>query len=135
VVTALAPEVWPAAGLYAALSGGRGERENRSQEQQLLLFAERTSTATLRANQVRLYLSSVAYLLVQAIRRLGRAGTRGAQAPCGTSRQWLYKSGALVQVPVRKGWGSLSRAGPYPGWFVQVYENLHRARPTSAAVT
>src|SRR5208283_1094301 len=70
VVTSLGPEVWEARPLYEELYCARGEMENRIKEQ-LMLFADRTSTAFLRSNQIRLYLSSIAYLLMEALRRLG----------------------------------------------------------------
>ena len=91
-----------------------------------MLFADRTSTAWLRSNQLRLWFSSAAYVLVQALRRLGLAGTRLAQAQCGSIRLWLFKIGALVRVTVRKVWVSLSSACPYRQVFTQVYENLRR---------
>ena len=70
--------------LYEDVYCARGERENRITEQQLMLFADRTSAATLRANQLRLYCSSVAYTLLAALRRLGLAGTALAKAQCTT---------------------------------------------------
>jgi hypothetical protein len=91
-----------------------------------MLFADRTSTAWLRSNQLRLWFSSAAYVLVQALRRLGLAGTRLAQAQCGSIRLWLFKIGALVRVTVRKVWASLSSACPYRDVFIQVYANLRR---------
>jgi hypothetical protein len=103
--------------------------ENRIKEQQLMLFADRTSTAWLRSNQLRLWFSSAAYVLVQALRRLGLAGTRLAQAQCGSIRLWLLKIGALVRVTVRKVWVSLASACPYRAVFTQVYHNLRRLPP------
>jgi hypothetical protein len=130
VVTTLAAPEREAQGLYEQDYCGRGEMENRIKEQQLMLFADRTSTAWLRSNQLRLWFSSVAYALVQAVRRLGLAGTRAAQAQCGTIRLWLFKIGALVRVTVRKVWVSFASACPYRHLFTQVYENLRRAQPT-----
>ena len=80
----------------------RGDMENRIKEQQLALFADRTSTETMRANQLRLWLSSVAYTLVHAVRRLGLHGTDMAHAQCQTIRLKLLKIGALVRVTTRK---------------------------------
>jgi len=107
VVTSLKAEAWPAQALYEKLSCARGEMGNRIKEQ-LMLFADRTSTAFLRSNQLRLYFSSVAYLLMHALRRLGLRGTELAPAQCATIRLKLLKIGALIRVSVRKVW--LSRA-------------------------
>jgi hypothetical protein len=84
---------------------------NRIKEQ-LMLFADRTSTAFLRSNQTRLYFSSIAYLLLQALRRLGLKGTELAQAQATTIRLEVLKIGARVRVTVRKVWVAL--AGGYP---------------------
>ena len=73
-----------------------------------MLFSERTSTAYLRSNQLRLYFSSVACVLLQRLRRLGLEGTELAQAQCGTIRLKLLKIGALVRISVRKVWVSLT---------------------------
>jgi pimeloyl-ACP methyl ester carboxylesterase len=101
MVTSLSAEEWEARALYEQLYGARGEMENRIKEQ-LALFADRTSTAWLRSNQVRLYFSSVAYLLMQALRRLGLRGTELAQAQCATIRLKLLKIGAQIRVTVRR---------------------------------
>jgi len=127
VVTSLSPQVWEARALYEELYCARGEMENRIKEQ-LSLFADRTSTAFLRSNQVRLYFSSVAYLLVEALRRLGLAGTEWAHAQCDTLRLKLLKIGALIRITVRKVWVSLAEGYPYAGLFAQVYARL-RALP------
>jgi hypothetical protein len=127
VVTSLTTAEREARSLYEEDYCARGDMENRIKEQQLMLFADRTSTAWLRSNQLRLWFSSAAYVLVQALRRLGLAGTRLAQAQCGSIRLWLFKIGALVRVTVRKVWVSLSSACPYREIFMQVYENLRRA--------
>jgi len=126
VVTSLSVAAREARALYAEDYCARGDMENRIKEQQLMLFADRTSTAWLRSNQLRLWFSSVAYVLVQALRRLGLVGTRLAQAQCGSIRLWLFKIGALVRVTVRKIWVSLSSACPYRDVFTQVYTNLRR---------
>jgi hypothetical protein len=101
--------------------------ENRIKEQ-LMLFADRTSTAFLRSNQIRLYFSSLAYVLMQALRRLGLRGTELAQAQCSTIRLKLLKIGALVRVTVRKVWLSLAGGYPYIALFAQVHAQL-RAVP------
>ena len=129
VVTSLAAVEREAQALYEEDYCARGDMENRIKEQQLMLFADRTSTAWLRSNQLRLWFSSAAYVLVQALRRLGLAGTSMAQAQCGSIRLWLFKIGALVRVTVRKVWVSLSSACPYREVFTQVYDNLRRAQP------
>ncbi|HZY90552.1 MAG TPA: IS1380 family transposase [Gemmataceae bacterium] len=129
IVTSLTAAQREARALYEEDYCARGDMENRIKEQQLMLFADRTSTAWLRSNQLRLWFSSAAYVLVQALRRLGLAGTRLAQAQCGSMRLWLFKIGALVRVTVRKVWVSLSSACPYREVFTQIYDNLRRAQP------
>ena len=102
----------------------RGEMENRIKEQQLALFADRTSTGTLRGNQIRLYFSSFAYLLMAALRRLGLKGTELARAQGQTIRLKLLKIGALLRVTARKVWVSIAESYPYAAVFGQVYRNL-----------
>ena len=97
--------------------------ENRIKEQ-LMLFSDRTSTHYLRSNQLRLYFSSLAYVLLQMLRRLGLAGTELAQAQCATIRLRLLKIGALIRITVRKVWVSLAGGYPYVTLFRQVYEKL-----------
>lgn len=110
--------------------------ENRIKEQQLCLFADRTSCYTMRANQLRLWLSSAAYVLLQALRQYGLAGTDMARARCDTIRLKLLKIGAVVRVTVRRVWVSLSGSYPYQELFRQVLDNLrqwpHRPRPAPA---
>jgi DDE family transposase len=124
VVTSLSSEEWDARALYEDLYCARGDMENRIKEQQLYLFADRTSTATMRANQIRLYLSSVAYLLLHALRRLGLKGTTMARAQCHTIRLKLLKIGAQVRVTVRKVWLSLASGSPYADLFARAWANL-----------
>ncbi len=88
--------------LYEKLYCARGDMENRIKECQLDLFADRTSTATMRANQLRLWFASMAYVLLCALRRIGLSHTRLADASCGTIRLKLLKIGALVRVSVRR---------------------------------
>ncbi len=102
VVTSLAPETWAAQALYEQLYCARGEMENRIKECQLDLFADRTSAKSLKANQLRLWFASMAYVLLEGLRRLGLAQTRLAQASCGTIRLKLLKIGALVRLSVRR---------------------------------
>jgi len=128
IVTSLGKSAGDARTLYEDVYCARGDMENRIKEQQLALFADRTSAETMRANQLRLWLSSVAYVLVSALRRLGLAGTPWAGAQCDTIRLKLLKIGAQVQVTVRKVWLSLSEAYPYQAIFAQVYKNVRGAR-------
>lgn len=123
VVTSLTAEEWPALALYEELYCARGDMENRIKEQ-LMLFADRTSTAYLRSNQLRLYFSSVAYVLLQMLRHLGLQGTELAKAQCATIRLKLLKIGALMRISVRKVWVSLAGGYPYVELFRQVYEKL-----------
>jgi len=124
VVTTVSSEHRQAQPLYEDLYCGRGEMENRIKEQQLYLFADRTSCATMRANQTRLWFSSVAYTLLEALRRMGLKGTALAQATCQTIRLKLLKIGAQIQVTVRKIWVRLSQSYPYQALFRQIDENL-----------
>ncbi len=123
VVTSLTAEEWPAPALYEELYCARGDMENRIKEQ-LMLFADRTSTACLRSNQLRLYFSSVAYVLLQMLRHLGLQGTELAKAQCATIRLKLLKIGALIRISVRKVWVSWAGGYPYVELFRQVYEKL-----------
>jgi hypothetical protein len=129
VVTSLSVEDRAAQPLYERDYCGRGEVENRIKEQQLHLFADRTSAHTMRANQVRLFCSSIAYVLLEALRRLGLAGTELAEAQCQTIRLKLLKVGALVRVTVRKVWVRMSSGCPYAEVFRRVHANLSRLRP------
>jgi DDE family transposase len=130
VVTSLSVEDRAAQPLYEEDYCGRGEMENRIKEQQLHLFADRTSARTMRANQIRLFCSSIAYVLLEALRRLGLAGTELAEAQCQTIRLKLLKIGALVRVTVRKVWVRLSSSSPYAEVFRRVHANLSRLRPS-----
>jgi Transposase DDE domain group 1 len=103
LVTSLKPDAWRAKPLYEKLYCARGEMENRIKECQGDLFADRTSTATMRANQVRLWFASMAYILICALRRIGLAHTQLANATCGTIRLKLLKLGGLVKVSARPG--------------------------------
>jgi hypothetical protein len=124
VVTSLPREAMEGRPLYEDVYCARGEMENRIKEQQLALFADRTSTAHLRSNQLRLYLSSFAYGLMQALRRLGLSGTEMAKAQCQTIRLKLLKIGAQIRITVRKVWISLSSGHPGAALFGAVYRNL-----------
>jgi hypothetical protein len=110
--------------LYEDFYCARGEMENRIKEQQLCLFADRTSTATMRANQLRLWFSSLAYTLLQALRRVGLKGTPMEKAQCGTIRLKLLKIGALLKVTVRRVALSLAEGYPYKAIFAQAYRAI-----------
>ena len=110
VVTSLGRDVAGPQRLYEELYCARGDMENRIKEQQLDMFADRTSAATMRANQLRLYFASFAYVLMHGLRRLGLAGTRWARAQCGTLRTRLLKVAARVRVTARKVWLSFPSA-------------------------
>ena len=101
LVTSLKPDRWAARALYEDLYCARGEMENRIKECQGDLFADRTSAATMRANQLRLWFASMAYVLLCALRRIGLSHTALAAATCGTIRLKLLKIGALVRASVR----------------------------------
>jgi len=124
VVTSEPSEEVEARPLYEEKYCARGDMENRIKEQQLCLFADRTSAATMRANQLRLWFSSIAYTLMQALRRIGLVQTPLAKAQCDTIRLKLLKIGAQIRVTVRKVWISLAEGCPYEPLFHQVYANL-----------
>jgi hypothetical protein len=102
VVTSLERDGWGARALYEDLYCARGEMENRIEECRLDLYGDRTSAATMRANQLRLWFASMAYVLLCALRRIGLAHTELARATCASIRPKLLKIGALVRVSVRR---------------------------------
>jgi hypothetical protein len=116
-------------GLYEVLYCARGEMENRIKEQQLMLFADRTSCHRFVANQFRLLLSAMAYVLVEAVRRLGLRGTPLARAQVSTIRLRLFKVAALVRVSVRRVLVRLASGFPLQDLFALV---LHRLRGVEA---
>ena len=124
VVTSLSADDYPAQALYEQEYCGRGDMENRIKEQQLGLFADRASCATMRANQIRLCLSTVAYVLMRALREFGLHDTELADAQCDTLRVRLLKIGAVVRVSVRRVWLALSEAYPLQALFRRVVERL-----------
>jgi hypothetical protein len=124
VVTNLPAGEQDARTLYEDTYCARGEMENRIKEQQLFLFADRTSAATMRANQLRLWFSSVAYVLMHALRRLGLHATELRNATCQTVRLKLLKIGAQIKVTVRKIWVSLAEGYPLKFLFAQVFRRL-----------
>ena len=126
VVTSISSAEKDARTLYEDFYCARGDMENRIKEQQLGLFADRTSTAWMRSNQLRLYFSSFAYILMQRLRQLGLKGTELAQAQCETIRLKLFKIGAQVAVTVRKVWISFSESYPYLALFQRVFVRLQQ---------
>jgi hypothetical protein len=127
VVTNLGCDEYEGQELYEKIYCARGEMENRIKEQQLHLFADRTSSATMRANQIRLWFSSLAYVIMNELRTVGLRGTRMAEATCQTLRLKLLKIGARVCVSVRR--VSVSMAGGYPDQilFGTILKKLQRA--------
>jgi len=123
VVTSLTGERWAAQPLYETLYCERGDMENRIKEQ-FSLFADRVSAETMRANQMRLYLSAAAYILVSGLRRVGLRGTELAQAQVSTIRTKLLKIGAQIRISVRKVWVSMASSYPWQGLYQQVWTNL-----------
>ncbi|HEY2861968.1 MAG TPA: transposase [Terracidiphilus sp.] len=123
VVTSLSQEQWTAQALYEELYCARGDMENRIKEQ-FSLFADRVSTETMRANQMRLYLSTMAYILVSGLRRLGLKATELAEAQVSTIRTKLLKIGAQIRVTVRKVWVSMASSYPWQDLYRQVWTNL-----------
>src|SRR5918995_1804900 len=127
VVTSLAAHAIDARPLYEDVYCARGEVENRIKEQQLDLFAGRTSAATMRANQLRLWFASFAYVLLEALRRIGLRLTQFASATCGTIRLKLLKIGAQVRQSVRRIKIAMASACPYQAEYHLAYLYLHRA--------
>jgi len=127
IVTSLKRSEAQARHLYEKVYCARGEMENRIKECQLDLFADRTSTATMQANQLRLWFASMAYVLLCALRRIGLAHTQFAEATCGTIRLKLLKLGALVRVSVRRVKIAMASACPSQDAFALVHARLRRA--------
>jgi hypothetical protein len=130
IVTSLAQEDGDGRKLYEEFYCARGEMENRIKECQLDLFADRTSTATMQANQLRLWFASMAYVLVESVRRLALKTTEFADATCGTIRRKLFKIGALVTVSVRRIRFAMSSGCPYKGAFAAAHRALRAALDT-----
>src|SRR5881227_110983 len=126
VVTSLSAEEAPQR-LYEEIYCARGDMENRIKECQLDLLADRTSAATMRANQLRLWFASMAYALICALRRIGLAHTQFAQATCGTIRLKLLKIGALVRTSVRRIKFAMASGCPYQRDFARAHAQLINA--------
>jgi hypothetical protein len=129
VVTSLSVEQVAAAPLYEQSYCQRGDMENRIKEQQLMLFADRTSTHNMRSNQLRLLFSTMAYLLHLGLREFGLAGTEMATAQAATIRTKLLKIGGRLRISVRRVWLSLSESYPYQALFARILLNLQRPPP------
>ena len=127
VVTSLQRSEAGARHLYEKIYCARGDMENRIKECQLDLFADRTSTATMQANQLRLWFASMAYVLLCALRRIGLAHTQFAEATCGTIRLKLLKLGALVRVSVRRIKIAMASACPWQDEFALAHARLRNA--------
>jgi hypothetical protein len=139
IVTSLQPAAADARLLYERVYCARGEMENRIKECQLDLgacpragrrpdpWADRTSAKSMRANQLRLWFASMAYVLLCALRRIGLAHTRFAQATCGTIRLQLLKIGALVRVSVRRVKMAMASAFPHQHEFALAHALLDNA--------
>jgi hypothetical protein len=134
IVTSLTVKRIEGKELYERIYCARGEMENRIKECQLDLDADRTSAATMRANQLRLWLSSLAYVLMEGVRRLGLAGTELSDATAGTIRLKLLKIGAVVTVSMRRIKLAYASACPVKEVFALAVERLRRlnAPPDSA---
>jgi hypothetical protein len=126
VVTSLSADELDARAVYEDLYCARGDMENRIKEQQLALFADRTSTHEMRSNQLRLYFSSFAYVLLQTLRRLGLEGTSMARAQCDSIRLKLFKIGAHIRLSVRRVRIAFSESYPYAGLYQEILRKLQR---------
>ena len=132
VVTSYGKKDYDAAALYEKEYCARGDMENRIKEQQLYLFADSASAHLLRTNQLRLYFSSMTYVLLSAFRRLALAGTELAKAQCETIRVKLLKIGGLIQITARRVYLSFASACPFQSVFKAAYDNLQRLPLSSA---
>ena len=100
--------------------------ENRIKEQQLYLFADRTSTHWMPSNQLRLYFTSFAYVIIETLRRLALSWTELSGAQCHTIREKLFKIGAQIRVTVRKIWLSISESYPFIKLLNQIWRQLQK---------
>ena len=132
IVTSLSAESIAGPELYEKIYCARGEMENRIKECQLDLYADRTSAATMRANQQRLWFASLAYVLMEAVRRLGLKGTDMANATAGSIRLRLLKIGAVVTVSVRRIKSAFATACPAKDIFATALDRLRRLRGEAA---
>jgi len=126
VVTTIPKSEFGSRTLYEDLYCARGNMENRIKEQQMGLFSDRTSSHTLRANQLRLWLSSIAYVLMHELRRIGLKGTTMESAQAWTIREKLFKIGAIVTVSFRRLRLALSSGYPWQATFAACLRNIQR---------
>jgi len=131
IVTSLTETDGGSRQLYETVYCARGEMENRIKECQMDLFADRTSTRTMKANQLRLWFASMAYVLVESLRRVALQATELADASCGTIRRKLLKIGALVTISVRRIKFALASGCPYKTVFGAAHRALVGAADTS----
>jgi hypothetical protein len=129
IVTNLKKEHFEARELYEEEYCARGDMENRIKEQQLFLFADRTSCAMMAANQLRLYFAAVAYVIMNELRKQGLKETELSNSQCSTIRLKLFKIGAVVTISVRRVVINYSSSYPYQELFCRVKENLRKAYP------
>ena len=130
IVTSLTPADGDGRHLYEAIYCARGEMENRIKECQMDLFAGRTSTATMKANQLRLWFASMAYVLTDSLRRIALQATDLANASCGTIRRKLFKIGALVTISVRRFKFAMASGCPHKATFATAHRALVAAADT-----
>ena len=130
IVTSLADADGDGRHLYEAVYCARGEMENRIKECQMDLFADRTSTGTMKANQLRLWFASMAYVLIDSLRRMALQATDLADASCGTIRRKLLKIGALVIISVRRIKFAMASGCPYKAVFARAHHALSTAADT-----
>ena len=129
IVTNLSRDEYEAKQLYEQLYCARGEMENRIKEQQLELFADRLSTSKLKSNQLRLWFSSIAYVMMETLRRSALNETEMSQAQCSTIRLKLLKIGAIVKVSVRRVYIGFASGYPFQSLFIKVYKRLSSLQP------
>jgi hypothetical protein len=127
IVTSLTAADGDGRRLYEEVYCARGEMENRIKECQMDLFADRTSTGTMKANQLRLWFASMAYVLLESLRRIALQATDLADASCGTIRRKLLKIGALVTVSVRRIKLAMASGCPYKAVFASAHQALSAA--------
>jgi len=126
VVTTIEKAETGARALYEDLYCARGNMENRIKEQQMGLFSDRTSSHTLRANQLRLWFSGFAYVLLHELRRIGLKNTELKSAQAWTIREKLFKIGAVVTISFRRIRLAMASAYPWRETFAECLKNLQR---------
>jgi hypothetical protein len=127
IVTSLTAADGDARRLYEDIYCARGEMENRIKECQMDLFADRTSTATMRANQLRLWFAAMGYVLIESLRRIALQATDLKDATCGTIRRKLCKIGALITISIRRIKLAMASGCPYKAIFAAAHRALAAA--------